>query len=170
VIKIYYLCMSGVCMCMAVHMLTCPWRGQRISYVSSFLMMHDAHGSKGSNSGHQSWGKHIYLLSHLSISSTLFPKLMVYLWAFIINSLLFFVCGFRVVFLFGVFWLLLLLFVFVCFLTFWDRTLFCSPDWPGTHYRPDCLYIYSGPPVSASQMLGLQAWATRPGSTCFIHF
>jgi hypothetical protein len=33
---------------------------------------------------------------------------------------------------------------------FWDRVLVCSPGWPWT---PD-------PPVSASQLLGLQAWAT----------
>jgi hypothetical protein len=47
-----------------------------------------------------------------------------------------------------------LLFVFVYF---WDKILLCSLGWPPT----------SGPPVSASQVLELQACTTMPSCTTF---
>jgi hypothetical protein len=58
---------------------------------------------------------------------------------------------------------------FVCFL-FWffrDRVSLCSPGCPGTHSVDQAGLERRNSPVSASQELGLKAWATMPSKIVF---
>jgi hypothetical protein len=56
--------------------------------------------------------------------------------------------------------------IFVClvgwflFLFFQDRVSLCSPGCPGTHSVDQAGLELRNPPASASQVLGLKAWAT----------
>jgi hypothetical protein len=50
------------------------------------------------------------------------------------------------------------------FLVFWDRVFLCSPGCPGTHFVDQAGLELRNPPASASQVLGLKACATTPGS------
>jgi hypothetical protein len=63
--------------------------------------------------------------------------------------------------------------LFVClflFLFFWffETGFFCSPGCPGTHSVDQAGLELRNPPASASQVLGLKACATTPGSTSII--
>jgi hypothetical protein len=48
-------------------------------------------------------------------------------------------------------------------LFFQDRVSLCSPGCPGTHSVDQAGLELRNPPASASQVLGLKAWATIPG-------
>jgi hypothetical protein len=63
-------------------------------------------------------------------------------------------------------WLVLYLFIFYffIFLVFRDRVSLCSPGCPGTHFVDQSGLELRNPPASASQVLGLKAGATTPGS------
>jgi hypothetical protein len=58
-------------------------------------------------------------------------------------------------------------FMFCSFLFFWlvfrDRVSQCSPGCPGTHSVDQASLKFRNPPASASQVLGLKAFATTPG-------
>ena len=56
----------------------------------------------------------------------------------------------------------LLFFFFFFFLIFRDRVSLCSPGCPGTHSVDQAGLELRNPPASASQVLGLKAWATTP--------
>jgi hypothetical protein len=59
--------------------------------------------------------------------------------------------------------------LFVClFLVFRDRVSLCSPGCPGTHFVDQAGLELRNPPASASQVLGLKAWATTPGEAGFL--
>jgi hypothetical protein len=57
-----------------------------------------------------------------------------------------------------------LLFNFFYFLVFRDRVSLCSPGCSGTHSVDQAGLELRNPPASASQVLGLKACATMPGS------
>ena len=62
---------------------------------------------------------------------------------------------------------LLTVFLFVClvgWLVFRDRVSLCSPGCPGTHFIDQAGLELRNPPASASQVLGLKACTTTPGS------
>jgi hypothetical protein len=65
----------------------------------------------------------------------------------------------------AVFFLFLFFFVF-----FRDRVSLCSPGCPGTHSVDQAGLELRNPPASASQVLGLKACATTPGTmlSCFL--
>jgi hypothetical protein len=70
-------------------------------------------------------------------------------------------CVLRPSFYFSSFLLFLfcfVLFLFVCL--FPDRVSLCNPGRPGTHSVDQAGLELRNPPVSASQVLGLKAWAT----------
>jgi hypothetical protein len=50
--------------------------------------------------------------------------------------------------------------LFVCLFVFRDRVSPGSPGCPGTHFVDQTGLELKNPPVSASQVLGLKAWAT----------
>jgi hypothetical protein len=55
-------------------------------------------------------------------------------------------------------------FLFVClFCFFQDRVSLCSLGCPGTHFVDQVGLEFRDPPASASQVLGLKAYATTPG-------
>jgi hypothetical protein len=54
------------------------------------------------------------------------------------------------------------LFVLFCFV-FQDRVSLCSPGCPGTHFVDQAGLELRNLPASASQVLGLKAYATTPG-------
>jgi hypothetical protein len=54
-------------------------------------------------------------------------------------------------------------FVLFCFV-FRDRVSLCSPGCPGVHSVDQAVLELRNPPASASQVLGLKACATTPGS------
>ena len=54
------------------------------------------------------------------------------------------------------------------FFFFSSRVSLCSPGCPGTHFVDQAGLELRNLPASASQVLGLKAWATTPGSK--IHF
>jgi hypothetical protein len=57
-------------------------------------------------------------------------------------------------------------FVLFCFVLFCFETGFlCSPGCPGTHFVDQAGLKLRNPPASASQVLGLKAYTTAPGST-----
>jgi hypothetical protein len=66
--------------------------------------------------------------------------------------------------------LYVLIFIFFFFFFFWffgflvfqDRVSLCSPGCPGTHSVDQAGLELRNPPASASQVLGLKAWATTP--------
>jgi hypothetical protein len=53
------------------------------------------------------------------------------------------------------------LFIYL-FRVFRDRVFLCSPGCPGTHFVDQAGLELRHPPASASQVLGLKAWATTP--------
>jgi hypothetical protein len=53
---------------------------------------------------------------------------------------------------------------FLFFLVFRDRVSLCSPGCPGTHFVDQAGLELRNLPASASQVLGLKACATLPGS------
>jgi hypothetical protein len=53
--------------------------------------------------------------------------------------------------------------VFWCFLIFRDKVSLCSPGCPGTHSVNQAGLELRNSPASASQVLGLKAYATTPG-------
>jgi hypothetical protein len=55
-------------------------------------------------------------------------------------------------------------FFFFSFLIFRDRVSLCSPGCPGTHSVDQAGLELRNPPAPASQVLGLKACATTPGS------
>jgi uncharacterized membrane protein YagU involved in acid resistance len=58
--------------------------------------------------------------------------------------------------------------VFVClFVCFRDRVSLCIPACPGTHFIDQADLEFRNPPASASQVLGLKAYATIPGYLLF---
>jgi hypothetical protein len=57
------------------------------------------------------------------------------------------------------------LFFFFFFLVFRDRVSLCSPGCPGTYFVDQAGLELRNPPASASQVLGLKACTTTPGST-----
>ena len=63
-----------------------------------------------------------------------------------------------------VFWVFLFFCFFVFFLVLRDRVSLCSPGCPGTHSVDHAGLELRNPPASASQVLGLKACATTPGS------
>jgi hypothetical protein len=73
-----------------------------------------------------------------------------------------------------VFWGFLFLFVCCLFVCFRDRVSLCSPGYPGTHFIDQAGLELRNLPASASQVLGLKACATTPGSVfvlfCFVLF
>jgi hypothetical protein len=62
-------------------------------------------------------------------------------------------------------WFCLLVHLFVCF---WDRVSLCSPGCPGTHFVDHAGLKLRNLPASVSQVLGLKACATMPGSHSLI--
>jgi hypothetical protein len=58
-----------------------------------------------------------------------------------------------------------LFFVFFFFLVLRDRVSLCSPGCPGTHSVDQAVLELRNPPASVSQVLGLKACATTPGTT-----
>jgi hypothetical protein len=65
---------------------------------------------------------------------------------------------------------LIVFFVFVVFfgfLVFRDRVSLCSSGCPGTHFVDQAGLELRNPPASASQVLGLKACATTPGTVFF---
>jgi hypothetical protein len=67
----------------------------------------------------------------------------------------------------GSIFVLSFLFLFVClFVCFRDRVFLYSPGCPGTHFVDLAGLELRNPPASASRVLGLKAWATKPG--CFV--
>jgi hypothetical protein len=58
--------------------------------------------------------------------------------------------------------------LFVCFLVFRDRVSLCSPGCSGTHFVDPAALQLRNPPASASQVLGLKACATTPGTANFL--
>ena len=70
-----------------------------------------------------------------------------------------------VLFWFGLVWFVLVWFVLVWFGLVWfgffqDRVSLCSPGCPETHSVDQVGLKLRNPPASASQVLGLKAWAT----------
>jgi hypothetical protein len=61
------------------------------------------------------------------------------------------------------------LFLVFFFFVFRDRVSLCSPDCPGTHFVDQAGLELRNPPASASQVLGLKACATTPGSNCVFY-
>jgi hypothetical protein len=59
-------------------------------------------------------------------------------------------------------------FFFFFFLVFLDRVSLYSPGCPGTHSVDQAGLELRNPPASASQVLGLKACATTPGSGVWI--
>jgi hypothetical protein len=63
-------------------------------------------------------------------------------------------------------------FFFFFFLVFRDRVSLYSPGCPGTHFVDQAGLEFRNLPASASQVLGLKAYATMPGSVmlffCFV--
>jgi hypothetical protein len=59
---------------------------------------------------------------------------------------------------------LLFVCLFVCLFVFRDRVSLCSPGCPGTHSVDQAGLELRNLPASASQVLGLKACATMPGS------
>jgi hypothetical protein len=57
---------------------------------------------------------------------------------------------------------------FFFFLVFQDRVSLCSPGCPGTHLVDQAGLELRNPPASASQVLGLKAWATTSGNNDFL--
>jgi hypothetical protein len=55
---------------------------------------------------------------------------------------------------------------FLFFFFFRDRVSLYSPDCPGTHFVDQAGLELRNPPASASQVLGLKACTTTPGSPC----
>jgi hypothetical protein len=53
--------------------------------------------------------------------------------------------------------------LFILFLFFWDRVSLYSPGYLGTHSVDQAGLELRNPPASASQVLGLKAFATTPG-------
>jgi hypothetical protein len=53
-------------------------------------------------------------------------------------------------------------------LVFRDSVSLYSPGCPGTHFVDQAGLELRNLPASASRVLGLKAWATKPGSTLFI--
>jgi hypothetical protein len=66
------------------------------------------------------------------------------------------------------FFFLHFLFFFFFFLVFRDRVSLYSPGCPGTHFVDQAGLELRNSPASASQVLGLKACATTPGSSFFI--
>jgi hypothetical protein len=63
--------------------------------------------------------------------------------------------------------------LFVCLFVFQDRVRvsLCSPGCPGTHSVDQAVLELRNPTASASQVLGLKAWASSLGffaSLCFV--
>jgi hypothetical protein len=58
--------------------------------------------------------------------------------------------------------------LFVC-LVFRDRVSLCSPGYPVTHFVDQAGLEFRNPPASASQVLGLKAYATTPGFYLFLN-
>jgi hypothetical protein len=56
------------------------------------------------------------------------------------------------------------LFIYLFILVFWDRVSLYSPGCPGAHFVDQAGLELRNPPASASQVLGLKAFATTPGS------
>jgi hypothetical protein len=61
-------------------------------------------------------------------------------------------------------------FFFFFFLFFRDRVSLCIPGCPGTHSVDQAVLELRNLPASASQVLGLKAWATTPGWITFRSF
>jgi hypothetical protein len=58
---------------------------------------------------------------------------------------------------------LFLVFFFFFFFWFFETGFLCSPVCPGTHFVDQAGLELRNPPASASQVLGLKAFATTPG-------
>ena len=65
-------------------------------------------------------------------------------------------------------WLSIQVFGFFVFSGFQDRVSLCSPGCPGTHFVDQAGLKRRNPPASASQVLGLKAFATMPAIKQFL--
>jgi hypothetical protein len=61
--------------------------------------------------------------------------------------------------------IIFILFLFYLFIFFWDRVSLYSPGCPGTHSVDQAGLELRNLPASASQVLGLKAWATTARPT-----
>jgi hypothetical protein len=105
-------------------------------------------------------------LEHILVSSNtlLYMYLCMYIITYTDNASPY---GFYTIWLFHVLFCFVFFFSFLFFFfLFRDRVSLYRPGCPGTHFVDQAGLKLRNPPASASQVLGLKACATTPGSPC----